>query len=88
MNYFELFEIPVALKVDKALLARKYFELQKKFHPDFFSTGTEAEQAERKTHRWPEPDGAVQMRSPVATLVGESSWSHRQRGQTTGEAEW
>ena len=46
MNYFELFEIPVTLKVDKALLARKYFELQKKFHPDFFSNGTEAEQEE------------------------------------------
>ena len=46
MNYFELFEIPVSFKVDKASLARKYFELQKKYHPDFFLQGTEFEQAE------------------------------------------
>ena len=46
MNYFELFGIPVAFKVDKAQLAQQYFELQKKYHPDFFSQGTEAEQEE------------------------------------------
>lgn len=44
MNYFELFEIPVSLKIDKAGLAQKYFELQKKYHPDFFTQGTEHEQ--------------------------------------------
>ncbi len=44
MNYFELFEIPVSLKVDKASLAKKYFELQKKYHPDFFTNATEEEQ--------------------------------------------
>lgn len=46
MNYFELFELPVSLKVDKTLLAKKFFELQKKFHPDFFTQSTEFEQAE------------------------------------------
>ena len=46
MNYFELFEIPVGFKVDKATLARKYFELQKKYHPDFFTQSPEAEQEE------------------------------------------
>ncbi len=46
MNYFELFDIPVILQVNKNLLARKYFELQKKFHPDFFTQATEYEQAE------------------------------------------
>ena len=46
MNYFELFELPVAIKVDVSKLAKKYFELQKKYHPDFFVQGTEYEQAE------------------------------------------
>jgi molecular chaperone HscB len=46
MNYFELFNIPVSLKVDKNSLAQKYFELQKKYHPDFFTQATEYEQAE------------------------------------------
>jgi molecular chaperone HscB len=44
MNHFELFELPVAFKIDKSKLAQKYFELQKKYHPDFFAQGTEHEQ--------------------------------------------
>lgn len=44
MNYFERFGIPVSLIVDKRQLSQKYFELQKKFHPDFFTNATEAEQ--------------------------------------------
>ncbi|MBK7433786.1 MAG: Fe-S protein assembly co-chaperone HscB [Chitinophagaceae bacterium] len=46
MNHFELFGIPVRFRVDKGELARLYFELQKKYHPDFFTQETEAEQAE------------------------------------------
>ena len=46
MNYFELFEIPVALKTNKGPLAKKYFELQKKYHPDFFAQSGEADQAD------------------------------------------
>lgn len=44
MNYFELFELPVTLNIDKAKLAQKYFELQKKYHPDFFTQASEHEQ--------------------------------------------
>jgi molecular chaperone HscB len=44
MNYFELFELPVSLQIDKTKLAQKYFELQKKYHPDFFVNGTEHDQ--------------------------------------------
>ena len=43
MNYFELFEIPVQLKVDKAILPAKFFELSRKYHPDFFVNGSEDE---------------------------------------------
>lgn len=44
MNYFELFELPVTLKVDKTGLSKKYFELQKKYHPDYFANASEEEQ--------------------------------------------
>ena len=44
MNYFELFNIPVSLSVDKASLPKKYFELQKKYHPDFFAQADAATQ--------------------------------------------
>src|SRR5438046_9218477 len=46
MNYFELFEMPVSLQVDKKYLQDKYFELQKKYQPDFFSNESEEEQAD------------------------------------------
>ena len=46
MNYFELFGLPEAPSVDKSLLAKTYFELQKSSHPDFFTQGTETEREE------------------------------------------
>lgn len=46
MNYFELFEMPISLTIDKKYLQDKYFELQKKYHPDFFSNKSDEEQAE------------------------------------------
>lgn len=44
MNYFELFDIPFSLKVDKTALSRKYFELQKLYHPDQYANATPEEQ--------------------------------------------
>ena len=46
MNYFELFDIPVCLQADRSSLAKKYFELQKQHHPDFFTQASEDEQKE------------------------------------------
>ncbi len=37
MNYFELFDIPVQLKVYTGSLSKKFFELSKKYHPDYFA---------------------------------------------------
>src|SRR5579885_2960918 len=36
MNYFELFEIPVQLKINNKSLSGKFFELSRKYHPDYF----------------------------------------------------
>jgi molecular chaperone HscB len=46
MNYFELFGLDMAPRIDKRDLSRKYFELQKRNHPDFFSQSTDAEKEE------------------------------------------
>lgn len=44
MNYFELFEIPVQLSVDKTNLSARYFELSRKYHPDYYiNAGPEAQ---------------------------------------------
>jgi molecular chaperone HscB len=45
MNYFDLFSIPVTLAPNRSLLTKKYFELQKKYHPDFFTQDDEEGQA-------------------------------------------
>ena len=34
MNYFDLFELPVSLKTDKALIQKKYYALSRQWHPD------------------------------------------------------
>jgi molecular chaperone HscB len=45
MTYFELFDIPVQLKVDATVLSKKFFELSRKYHPDFFANDTNENQA-------------------------------------------
>ncbi len=44
MNYFELFELPVKLKVDRNEARKKYFELTRKYHPDYFVNQGQDEQ--------------------------------------------
>ncbi|MEO5948739.1 MAG: Fe-S protein assembly co-chaperone HscB [Chitinophagaceae bacterium] len=46
MTYFELFEIPVQLKVNASALSKKFFELSRKYHPDFFANESEDRQSE------------------------------------------
>ena len=46
MNYFDIFQIPVQLKVNPAELTGKYFELSRKFHPDFYINEPEEKQQE------------------------------------------
>lgn len=46
MNYFDLFNFKIAPVIDKTRVAKKYFELQKQYHPDFYTQATEAEKEE------------------------------------------
>ena len=43
-NFFELFQLPVATKVDRQLLAQRYRELQKAVHPDRFTGDSDRQQ--------------------------------------------
>ncbi len=42
-NYFQLFELPRSMQVDEDLLDKRYKLLQRKYHPDRFSNGSQAE---------------------------------------------
>jgi molecular chaperone HscB len=36
MNYFELFDLPVSFSIDQVLLKKKFYQLSKNYHPDFY----------------------------------------------------
>lgn len=46
MNYFELYDIPVSLHPDQALVKQRFYELSRKYHPDLHSLTEDAEQTE------------------------------------------
>lgn len=43
MNYYELFGIPEKPRIDNTVVSKKYLQLQKQFHPDFYSDKDEEE---------------------------------------------
>ena len=45
LEFFDLFEIPVQLRVPSGSLSQKFFELSRKYHPDYFVQQGEKEQA-------------------------------------------
>ncbi len=46
MTYFDLFNIPVQLRVNTAPLTPKFFELSKQYHPDYVVNANENAKAE------------------------------------------
>jgi molecular chaperone HscB len=44
MNYFELYDIPVTLKPDVSLVKKKFYELSRQYHPDFFTNSSDEKQ--------------------------------------------
>jgi molecular chaperone HscB len=46
MNHFELYNLPISLQPDQALVKQRFYELNRKYHPDLHSQSAEEEQAE------------------------------------------
>jgi molecular chaperone HscB len=46
MNYFELYDIPVSMKPDAQQVKQKFYELSRRYHPDFYTNASEQEQAD------------------------------------------
>ncbi|BAV04399.1 molecular chaperone HscB [Filimonas lacunae] len=46
MNYFELFSIPVSLQPDMQQVKKKFYELSRQYHPDFYAQATAVKQNE------------------------------------------
>lgn len=46
MNFFELYNIPLSFSPDRNEVKKQYFQLSRKYHPDFVSNGTDADKEE------------------------------------------
>jgi molecular chaperone HscB len=46
MNYFEFYGLPESFEIDAALLKKKFYELSKKYHPDFYASESAEKQEE------------------------------------------
>lgn len=46
MNFFELYELPVSFLLEEEIVKRKFLELSRQLHPDFFVNESEAKQQE------------------------------------------
>jgi molecular chaperone HscB len=46
MDYFDVFGLPKILGIDLAALEKKFHELSRKYHPDYFSTASPAEKTQ------------------------------------------
>ena len=40
-SYFELYDLPLAFKVDETLLKKKFYALSRQYHPDFYANESE-----------------------------------------------
>jgi molecular chaperone HscB len=46
MNYFEFYGLPEAFILDEALIKKKFYQLSKEYHPDFYANEDDAKQQE------------------------------------------
>src|SRR5215467_8568142 len=45
MNYFEVFELPQLLGIDTAMLEKKFHQLSRSYHPDYYTTAPAEEKS-------------------------------------------
>jgi molecular chaperone HscB len=46
MNYFEFYGLPEAFTLDETLIKKKFYQLSKEYHPDFYANEDDAKQQE------------------------------------------
>jgi molecular chaperone HscB len=65
VNYFEVFDLPKILGIDPVMLEKKFHELSRKFHPDYFTTGSAEDKEKALTMTSLLNDAYRTLRHPV-----------------------
>ena len=68
MDHFEVFGLPRRLRIDGAELQRKFYELSRRYHPDFHQAAPAERQAENDVPQ-PQVDfacGLTKVNPPVS----------------------
>ena len=65
MNYFEVFDLPKILGIDPGMLEKKFHELSRKYHPDYFTTGSAEDKEKALTMTSLLNDAYRTLRHPV-----------------------
>jgi len=68
VNYFEVFELPRLLGIDMNTLEKKFHELSRKYHPDYFSTASNEEKQKALVMTALLNDAYRTLRNPVRRL--------------------
>lgn len=66
MNYFTLFQLPLAFELDSVLLSQRYQKLQQLTHPDKFATASESEKLLAVQKNAQVNDGYQVLKSPLS----------------------
>ncbi|MCK6265401.1 co-chaperone HscB [Vibrio sp. ZSDE26] len=87
MNHFELFGLPIQFTLDGSLLSSQFRELQKRFHPDNFSTASERDRLMSVQKAAQINDAYQALKNPISraeyllSLNGQEAQSEQQTMQ-------
>ncbi|UTM56638.1 co-chaperone HscB [Photobacterium sp. CCB-ST2H9] len=91
MNHFELFGLPFQFELDGSLLATRFRELQRRFHPDNFATASERDRLMSVQKAAQINDAFQTLKNPVSRaeyMLAENGVDIRAEQQTLQDPEF
>ncbi|QUJ68128.1 co-chaperone HscB [Photobacterium sp. GJ3] len=91
MNHFELFGLPFQFELDGSLLATRFRELQRRFHPDNFATASERDRLMAVQKAAQINDAFQTLKNPVSRaeyMLAENGVDIRAEQQTLQDPEF
>lgn len=68
MNYFELFDLPITFRVDNTVLKKRFYQLSKQYHPDFYELNNDISEAENLKFSAMVNEGYKLLQNEFATI--------------------